>query len=140
MRGDRTTERVPDDGRALDPVGVEHPERIGDVLLQVPRRGPRRPPVPTQVDAEPAQRRQRLCHRAEAQPVPGDAVQGEHRRAGGVAGEVDVEGGVGHAVIVPPHPDRIGRDPRLPPRAPQECCPRPDPARNCRWGVVESRT
>ena len=102
VHGDRAAERVPEHDDPGQPELVEHGQRVGHVLLQVPRRSPRRVPVPAQVDGDEPELGQRLGQHPPARGVRGHPVQRQHRRP--VGGAVRPQLQLCHTAIVPRHP------------------------------------
>ena len=81
--GDASAERVAEPGSRAWRRGVED---VGDVLLEVPRRLPRRARVPAQVERDDVEAvGQALCQLLEVPAVTGDAVQTDERRQARVA-------------------------------------------------------
>ena len=81
--GDPAAERVAEPGRRPGRRSLEH---VGDVLLEIPGRLPRRAAVPAQVEGDDVEAvRQALRELLEVPPVARDAVQADERRQALVA-------------------------------------------------------
>ena len=97
--GDASAERVAQPGSRAERRGVEN---VGDVLLEVPRRLPRRARVPAQVERDDVEAiGQALRQLLEVAAVAADAVQADERRQARVAPLVPGEAQVGEEASGP---------------------------------------
>ena len=92
VQRDHAAVGVPDHLDALDALGVQRLEQVGDVLLDRPGPVPGRAPVAAQVDRQPAALGERLLRQAAvALAVGRDAVDRERGRAVGRAVVMKIE-------------------------------------------------
>ena len=89
----RPPNECPTQSGPLDPERVGRLDEVGDVRRERPRRLPARAPVAAQVGRDDAEARRPALLREppEALAVPGDAVQADERRRGGIAPLVHVQ-------------------------------------------------